>query len=70
MAKRKSRKTTDEHYVDNKKFLLAMQDWKKDCSIASNLNKPVSKGKIFTENIDNTRFRYSESNYFYFRLGF
>ncbi len=41
MAKRKSRKTTDEHYVDNKKFLLAMQDWKKDCSIASNLNKPV-----------------------------
>ena len=30
MAKRKSRKTTDEHYVDNKKFLLAMQDWKKD----------------------------------------
>jgi hypothetical protein len=70
MAKRKSRKTTDEHYVDNKKFLLAMQDWKKDCSIASNLNKPVPPvsdyiGECFMKIANHLSYRPNFINYTY-----
>ena len=70
MAKRKSRKTTDEHYVDNKKFLQAMQDWKKDCSIASNLNKPVPPvsdyiGECFMKIANHLSYRPNFINYTY-----
>ena len=41
VTKRKTRKTTDEHYVDNKKFLQAMEEWQQACGIAKSLNKPV-----------------------------
>ena len=70
MKKRKSRKTTDEHYVDNKKFLQAMKDWKDECRIAKNLNKPVPIvsnyiGECFMKIANHLSYRPNFINYTY-----
>ena len=70
MTKRKSRKTTDEHYVDNKKFLQAMKDWKDECRIAKNLNNPVPIvsdyiGECFMKIANHLSYRPNFINYTY-----
>lgn len=70
MKKRKSRKTTDEHYVDNKQFLQAMKDWKEECRIAKNLNKPVPIvsnyiGECFMKIANHLSYRPNFINYTY-----
>ena len=70
MVKRKSRKTTDEQYVDNKQFLQAMKDWKEECRIAKNLNKPVPIvsnyiGECFMKIANHLSYRPNFINYTY-----
>ena len=70
IIKRKTRKPTDEHYVDNKKFLQAMEEWQKDCSIAKTLNKPVPPvsdyiGECFMKIAHHLSYRPNFINYTY-----
>ena len=70
VIKRKTRKTTDEHYVDNKKFLQAMEEWQQACGIAKSLNKPVPPvsnyiGECFMKIAHHLSYRPNFINYTY-----
>ena len=70
MVKRKSRKTTDEHYVDNKLFLAAMIEFKRSINKAKREKKPKPRvtnyiGECFLKIANHLSYRPNFINYTY-----